>query len=68
MGENSLQNLHFDNSYLRRLPEDTERKNYRRQVREACYSRVAPAPVSAPELLAFSKDGWFELYRQRLVI
>ncbi len=56
MGENSLQNLHFDNSYVKQLPEDTERKNYRRQVREACYSRVTPAPVSAPELLAFSKD------------
>lgn len=48
--------LKFDNSLTRSLPADPETDNRRRQVRGACYSRVAPTPVSAPYLIAYSKE------------
>lgn len=49
-------NLKFDNSFVRVLPGDEEKKNYRRQVKNICYSRVMPTMVSAPELLSYSDD------------
>lgn len=53
----SLQSLRFDNSFVRCLPGDKERDNYRRQVVDACYSHVLPTPVSSPKLIAFSPEA-----------
>ncbi|MEZ5558040.1 MAG: YdiU family protein [Pseudomonadales bacterium] len=44
--------LRFDNRFTRELPADPERSNFRRQIRGAIYSRVAPTPVAAPRLVA----------------
>ncbi|MGD9732634.1 MAG: YdiU family protein [Desulfamplus sp.] len=54
---NTLSSLKFDNTFTRELPEDTESLNYRRQVFGACYSKVKPAPVSNPKLIAYSKEA-----------
>ncbi len=48
--------LSFDNSFVRELPADPVEGNHRRQVSGACYSRVAPTPVSAPRLIAWSRE------------
>jgi serine/tyrosine/threonine adenylyltransferase len=59
---NSRQNPHwgehikFDNRFMAALPEDPEATNFRRQVTGACYSRVAPTPVSSPKMVAYSKE------------
>jgi uncharacterized protein YdiU (UPF0061 family) len=52
----SLSELSFDNSFVRNLPADAIVENFRRQVRDAAYSRVRPTPVSAPHLLAYSRE------------
>lgn len=52
----SLDTLTMDDSFVRTLPGDPEEKNYRRQVRDAMYSRVAPTPVEAPKLIALSAE------------
>jgi serine/tyrosine/threonine adenylyltransferase len=44
----------FDDSFARAVPKDPESRNYVRQVPGASYSPVAPTPVSAPRLLAWS--------------
>ncbi len=49
--------LHFDNCFTRELPADPLETNDRRQVRKACYSRVAPTPVQAPQLIGFSREA-----------
>ncbi len=54
---NRLNTLNFDNRFTRELPGDTENANFRRQVSSACYSRVVPTRVSAPKLVAFSKEA-----------
>ncbi len=54
---NTLSSLKFDNTFTRELPEDTESLNYRRQVFGACYSKVKPAPVLNPKLIAYSKEA-----------
>lgn len=51
-----LATLTFDNRFVRELPADPEQANYRRQVYQACYSRVQPKPVKAPRLLAYSTE------------
>ena len=48
--------LRFDNQFVRQLPSDGIAENVRRQVRNACYSRVKPTPVRAPRLVAFSRE------------
>jgi len=48
--------LRFDNRSLRALPADPEPGNSRRQVRGACYSRVQPARVVQPQLVAYSRE------------
>src|SRR3954451_21806726 len=53
----ALSELRFDNSFQRSLPADPEESGRRRQVLRACYSRVAPTPVSAPRLLAYSREA-----------
>ncbi len=52
----SLAELNFDNRFIRDLPADPELKNFRRQVIGACYSKVTPTTVTAPELVSYSKS------------
>ncbi|NOT84365.1 MAG: YdiU family protein [Methylococcaceae bacterium] len=52
----NLQQLTFDNRFCRELPADTNSSNSRRQVFNACYSRVMPTPVIKPERVAYSKE------------
>ncbi len=48
--------LRFDNRFVDALPADPEPDNFRRQVAEACFSRVQPTPVVRPKLVAYSKE------------
>ena len=52
----SLDALTFDNRFVRELPQDPTEGNYRRQVFEACYSRVTPTPVAKPQVMAYSAE------------
>jgi serine/tyrosine/threonine adenylyltransferase len=52
----SLATLQFDNRFTDRLPPDPDPTNQRRQVPGACYSRVKPTPVKAPQLVAVSRE------------
>jgi uncharacterized protein YdiU (UPF0061 family) len=52
----SLEALTFDNRFTHELHADPETENYRRQVRDACYSRVNPTPVVDPKLVAYAKE------------
>ncbi|MGZ4978041.1 MAG: protein adenylyltransferase SelO family protein, partial [Methylobacter sp.] len=51
-----LDGLTFDNRFIRELPADPQTANNRRQVFEACYSRVLPAQVSKPQMVAYSRE------------
>lgn len=53
--------LSFDNRFTRELPADPETENYRRQVLQACYSRVQPTPVAQPQLVAYTREVAREL-------
>ncbi len=53
--------LNFHNRFLNELPGDPARHNAARQVQGACWSRVAPTPVAAPRLLAYSREVAAEL-------
>ncbi len=53
---NSLDKLVFDNQFVQQLPADSASSNYRRQVLKACYSHVLPANVTAPTVVAYSKE------------
>jgi uncharacterized protein YdiU (UPF0061 family) len=44
----------FENRFVAELPADPVADNVPRQVRNACYTPVAPTPVAAPRLLAWS--------------
>ncbi len=44
----------FENTFVRELPGDPVLTNTRRQVRNACYTRVEPTPIRSPRLLAWS--------------
>ena len=48
--------LRFDNSFVRELPGEAETLRAVRGVRGACFSPIAPVPVSAPRLLAWSPE------------
>ena len=52
----SLDDLTFDNRFVRELPGDPETKNFCRQVEGAYYSLVKPAATENPSLVAYSKD------------
>ena len=52
----SLSALAFDNRFTRELPADPIAGSARRQIRRALYSRVAPTPTVAPELLAYAVE------------
>ena len=56
-----LNTLRFDNRFVGGLPADPEGKNYRRQVPNACFSRVDPTQVPAPRLVAHSHEMAAEL-------
>lgn len=51
-----LSSLHFDNAFVRELLGDAQVGGRPRQVQGALYSRVNPTPVSAPQLLAHSRE------------
>src|ERR1043166_1661162 len=55
-GPLALEQLSFENTFVRDLPADPVPTNVPRQVKEASYTRVEPTPVAAPRLLAWS-DG-----------
>ena len=46
----------FDNRYVRELPADPVAENYRRQIANACYSRVYPTPVRGPTLIGWAPE------------
>ena len=48
--------LTFDNLFTGELPADPESGNARRQVTQACYSRVQPTQVSQPQLVAHATE------------
>jgi protein adenylyltransferase len=48
--------LHFDNAFVRELPGDPLTEPRPRAVHGALYSRVDPTPVTAPRLLAYSRE------------
>lgn len=50
----SATRLDFDDRFQDSLPADPELKNFRRQVRDAVYSFVDPAPVENPTTIAVS--------------
>lgn len=51
-----LESLPFENRFTRELPGDPNSENTRRQVNQACYSRVLPTPVAQPTLVAYSQE------------
>ena len=51
-----LDELNFDNRFVRELPCDPDLRNVPRQVTGACYSKVSPTPVNNPKLVAYSKE------------
>lgn len=51
-----MADLRFDDTFLRALPGDADRRNVVREVRGALWSEVAPTPVAAPKLLAWSPE------------
>lgn len=51
-----MDHLVFDNRFVRELPADPSDAPHVRQVQGACYSRVQPTPVRAPELVAWSRE------------
>jgi len=53
-GPVSLEHVTFENTFVRDLPPDPVLTKVSRQVKEASFTRVAPTPVAAPRLLAWS--------------
>ena len=51
-----LDQLRFDNRFIRDLPADEEPLNTRRQVLGACYSRVLPTAVTNPRCITFAHE------------
>ena len=54
--DQTLESLVFDNRFVQELPADPQPDNYRRQVTDACYSKVLPTKVSGPQLVAYSPE------------
>lgn len=48
--------LHFDNRFIMQLPGDRDGRPVPRQVVGACWSPAAPTAVSAPKLVAYSRE------------
>lgn len=51
-----LSELVFRDRFTAGLPADSDQANTRRQVVDACYSRVQPQQVAEPRLVAYSKE------------
>src|SRR5210317_1907379 len=51
-----LDQLQFDNRFVDQMPADPDLTNGRRQVMEACYSRVSPTKVVLPKLIGYSPE------------
>jgi uncharacterized protein YdiU (UPF0061 family) len=51
-----LDQLTFDNRFIRELPADEEPLNTRRQVFGACYSNVLPTQVAKPQTIIYSQE------------
>lgn len=51
-----MQQLRFDNAFVRDLPGDAEQGVGPRQVLGALYSQVTPTPVAAPRVVAWSRE------------
>ncbi len=60
LASQALRNLAVENTFVEALPADPVEVNVSRQVPNAAYTRVQPAPVAAPRLLAWS-DSMGEL-------
>ena len=58
-----LADLRFDATFVAELPGDPVLTNVPRPVKNACYTRVEPTPVKAPQLL-----GWTEAVGEMLGI
>lgn len=52
----AMRDLVFDNTFIRELPADPGQAPGPRQVHGALYSEVAPTPVAAPRLIAWSRE------------
>ena len=52
----TLRTLEFSNRFARQLPADTNPANSRRQVFEACYSRVQPTSVADPCVVSYARE------------
>ena len=52
-----LETLRWDDDFVRALPGETSGRPGSRQVMDACYAHVAPTPVAAPRLLAWSDEA-----------
>jgi uncharacterized protein YdiU (UPF0061 family) len=58
-----LTELPWEARFVTRFPGDSEPANFTRRVRNVCYSKVSPMPVSAPRLI-----GWAEAFADELGI
>jgi uncharacterized protein YdiU (UPF0061 family) len=47
----AISELHFNDQFVRELPADARSDQRTRQVMQACYSRIEPTAVPAPELV-----------------
>jgi len=54
--QQTLNQLVFDNRFIKELPADSETGNYRRQVEQACYSLVQPLSVPHPQLVGYVRE------------
>ncbi|XP_074652979.1 protein adenylyltransferase SelO, mitochondrial-like isoform X2 [Tubulanus polymorphus] len=52
-----MEKLRFDNSALKSLPLDPEKKNFVRQVPGSCFSRLRPTPVEKPKTVAYCSNA-----------
>jgi uncharacterized protein YdiU (UPF0061 family) len=52
----SLDQFRLDTTFIERLPADPETENFRRQVKNTCFSWVTPRPATDPSLLAWSRE------------
>jgi len=57
----NLEDMIFDNRFIREMPADPVLENYQRQVAGACFSRVSPTKVSQPNLVAYAREVAQEL-------
>ncbi len=64
--QQTLNQLVFDNRFIKELPADLETGNHRRQVERACYSLVRPLSVPHPQLVGYAREvaALFDLSEQ----